>query len=271
MSAMPAPVVVLVRPQLPENIGMAARAMLNCGLTELRLVRPDPEMPHPKAIAAATHADFVVREARLFDDVAGAVADLHAVYATCPRHREMVKPLLTARAAAAALRARAASGERCGLLFGPERTGLETAEMGLADAQVAIPLNPGHVSLNLAQAVLVVGYEWWTAGDATPAETLVVNRAEPASKAELETYLARLEAALEECGFLRDPAMRPTMTRNIRAIYARAGLMSHEIRTLQGILTGLTERPHASPVPGSRRPASGPRGTPRSRPRGREG
>jgi len=268
---MPAPVVVLVRPQLPENIGMAARAMLNCGLTELRLVRPDPEMPHPKALAAATHADAIVRAARIFDDVAAAVADLHAVYATCPRRREIVKPLLTARAAAARLRQREAAGERCGVLFGPERTGLETEEMSLAEAQVAIPLNPDYTSLNLAQAVLVVGYEWWSAADATPAETLVVNRAEPASKAELETYLARLEAALDECGFLRDERMRPTMVRNIRAIYARAGLMSHEIRTLQGILTGLTERPHASPVPGSRRRPAEPRGTPPPRPRGRAG
>jgi tRNA/rRNA methyltransferase len=165
----------------------------------------------------------------------------------------MVKPLLTPRAAALDLRAMDAAGERPGILFGPERTGLESDEVSLADAQISIPASPAHSSLNLAQAVVVLGYEWWQASDMTPGHQLVRNKATPASKGELLGYFARLEAALEECGFLRDPRMRPTMIRNIRALYQRAGLMSHEINTLQGILTGLTERPHASPIPGSRR------------------
>ncbi len=270
---MAAPAIVLVRPQLAENIGMAARAMLNCGLTDLRLVRPDPEMPHPKALAAATHADGIVREAKIFATLEAAIADLNVVFATCPRHRDMVKDVITPRAAAADLRRMDEDGDRPGILFGPERTGLESDEVSLADVQVAIPLNPDYDSLNLAQAVLVMGYEWWQAADATPPRTRVVNKAKPATKAELTGYFARLEAALDECGFLRDGRMRPTMVRNIRAIYARAGLMSHEVRTLQGILTGLTERPHASPLPGSRRSAAAPapRGRPRSSPRGRGG
>ncbi|MBL8697162.1 MAG: RNA methyltransferase [Alphaproteobacteria bacterium] len=231
---------------------MAARAMLNCGLTELRLVRPDEPADHPRAIAAATHADGVLRSARTFDTLDAAIADLHHVFATCPRHRDMVKGLITPRAAAEDLHAMAANGERPGILFGPERTGLESDEVSLADVQVSIPLNPGFNSLNLAQAVLVMGYEWWQARAQEPARTLVVNKAVPASKGELLGFFRRLEAALDACGFLRDQRMRPTMVRNIRAMFQRAGLMSHEINTLQGIVTGLTERPHASPIPGSR-------------------
>ncbi|MBM3525159.1 MAG: RNA methyltransferase [Alphaproteobacteria bacterium] len=249
---MMAPVIVLVRPQLAENIGMAARAMLNCGLTELRLVRPDEAPDHPRALAAATHADGVLRSARVFDTVEAAVGDLHHVFATCPRHRDMVKEVITPRAAAADLRAMVDNGERPAILFGPERTGLESDEISLADVQVSIPLNPDFNSLNLAQAVLVMGYEWWQARAEAPDRVLVTNKAVPATKGELAGFFRRLEAALDECGFLRDERMRPTMILNIRAMFQRAGLMSHEINTLQGIVTGLTERPHASSIPGSR-------------------
>ena len=144
------------------------------------------------------------------------------------------------------------TGGRPGILFGPERTGLESDEVSVAEVQVSIPLNPGFNSLNLAQAVLVMGYEWWQAADETPERVLVANRAVPATKSELLGFFSRLEGALDACGFLRDPEMRPTMVRNIRAIFQRAGLMRHEVNTLQGIVTGLTERPHASPAPGSR-------------------
>lgn len=246
------PVVVLVRPQLAENIGMAARAMLNCGLDELRLVAPDEPPDHPRAIAAATHADGVLRAARVFATLDEAVGDLHTVFATCPRRRGMVKEVVTPRAAAAQMRALSAAGGRPGILFGPERTGLESDEVSVAEVQVSIPLNPGFNSLNLAQAVLVMGYEWWQAADETPDRVLVANRAVPATKSELLGFFSRLEGALDACGFLRDPEMRPTMVRNIRAIFQRAGLMRHEVNTLQGIVTGLTERPHASPAPGSR-------------------
>jgi len=246
------PVVVLVRPQLAENIGMAARAMLNCGLDELRLVSPDEPPDHPRAIAAATHADGVLRAARVFATLDEAVGDLHTVFATCPRRRGMVKEVVTPRAAAAQMRVLSAAGGRPGILFGPERTGLESDEVSVAEVQVSIPLNPGFNSLNLAQAVLVMGYEWWQAANQTPERELVANRAVPATKSELLGFFARLEGALDACGFLRDPEMRPTMVRNIRAIFQRAGLMRHEVNTLQGVVTGLTERPHASPAPGSR-------------------
>ncbi len=248
-----APVVILVRPQLAENIGMAARAMLNCGLEELRLVRPDEPPDHPRALAAATHADGVLRTARCFDSLEAAIADLQHVFATCPRRRGLVKEVITPRSAAQDLRRMTAAGERPGILFGPERTGLESDEVTLADVQVSIPLNPAFSSLNLAQAVLVMGYEWWQAADATASRELVANGATPATKGELLSFFLRLESSLDACGFLRDSEMRPTMVRNIRAMFQRAQLMRHEVNTLQGIVTGLTEQPHKASIPGSRR------------------
>ncbi|MGQ0665115.1 MAG: RNA methyltransferase [Pseudomonadota bacterium] len=250
---MSAPAVILVRPQLAENIGAAARAMLNCGLGDLRLVRPRPAWPNVRAIAAAAGAAPIV-EARLFETLAEAVADLHYVYATTARPREQVKKVVTPSAAAREIRARGRAGERSGFLFGPERTGLENDEVSLADAIITVPLNKDFNSLNLAQAVLITSYEWHRAGDATPRSVLARGRAEAATRAELLGFFARLEAELDACGFLRNPAMRPTMVRNVRNLFHRARLMAHEVRTLHGILTGLTERPHL----------------PRARPRGQE-
>lgn len=240
-----APAVILVAPQLAENIGAAARAMLNCGLTDLRLVRPRPTWPHPRAVAAAVGADIVLENARVFARTEEALADLHYVYATTARPREGVKEVVTARAAAADVHDRLQRGERSGYLFGPERTGLENDDVALADALLTVPLNPDFSSLNLAQAVLLASYEWRMAGDATRGRTLAKGRAEAATKAEVHDFFARLEAELDDCGFLRNTEMRPTMVRNIRSIFYRAGLMSHEVRTLHGIVTGLTQRPHA--------------------------
>ncbi|HEX9461674.1 MAG TPA: RNA methyltransferase [Alphaproteobacteria bacterium] len=239
------PVVILVAPQLAENIGATARAMLNCGLSDLRLVRPRPTWPHPRAVAAAAGADAVLDKARIFATAAEAMADLHYVYATTARPREGVKAVVTARAAAAEALERLERGERSGYLFGPERTGLENEDVALADALLSVPLNPDFSSLNLAQAVLLAAYEWRMASTAAPARVLAKGRAEAASKKEVLDFFARLEAELDECGFLRNTEMRPIMVRNIRSIFYRAGLMAHETRTLHGILTGLTQRPHA--------------------------
>jgi tRNA/rRNA methyltransferase len=244
-----APAVILVGTQLAENIGMTARAMLNCGLTDLRLVRPRPEWPNERAVAAASGADVVLEGARIFETTAAAIADLHFVYATTGRAREIVKPVVTGRAAAADIHERAARGERSGFLFGPERTGLENDDVTLAQSILRVPLNPDYASLNIAQAVLIATYEWYQAGDATPARVDPVVKAESATSEEVNEFLNRLEAELVECGFLRNPEMRPTMVRNIRAIFMRAGLMTHEVRTLHGIVTGLTERPHAASAP----------------------
>jgi len=243
------PAVILVGTQLAENIGMTARAMLNCGLTDLRLVRPRPAWPNAKAVAAAAGADAVVDAARLFDTTAEAIADLHYVYATTARARELIKPVVTARAAAAEVHARAAEGGRCGFLFGPERTGLENDDVSLANALLSVPLNPNYASLNVAQAVLIVAYEWSQAGEGVATRAAPAGQAEIATNAEVTGFLDRLEAELIDCGFLRNPEMRPTMMRNIRAMFMRAGLMAHEVRTLHGIVTGLTRRPHAGSAP----------------------
>lgn len=242
--APPAPVVVLDRPQLGENIGMCARAMKNCGLSELRLVAPRDGWPGAAASAAASGADEILAGARLFDSIPRAVADTGRVYATSARPRDMVKPVLTAKQAAAEIRA-AAGEARVALLFGPERTGLDNEALTLADALVAVPLNPGFTSLNLAQAVLLIGYEWWQAADPTPARRLALGAGagRPATKEELQNFYGRLEAALDAAGFFSVPEKRPTVVRNIRNIFARAAPTTGEVDTLHGILSALIKTP----------------------------
>ncbi len=252
-----APAIILVRPQLAENIGTAARAMLNCGLTDLRLVRPRCGFPDERANRASSGADAVLAAARLFDDLESAIADLTRVYATCPRDRDMVKPVLTPQAAIAATRAALDAGERVGFLFGAERTGLENDEVTLADAMVPFPVNPEFSSLNLAQAVLLVGWEWARSHDETPARRVRTGKGEPATKEEIDGFLKRLEAELDACGFLRNEKMRPAAVRNLRAFFLRARPNAQEIRTAHGMLTGLVERPHQAKA-GRSKPA--PRG-----------
>jgi tRNA/rRNA methyltransferase len=236
-----APAIILVEPQLGENIGAVARAMLNCALVDLRLVRPRDGWPNPKAAAAASGADIVLERARLFDSVEAAIADLARLYATSARPREMVKPVLTPRRVAVEIRAAAARGERVGLLFGPERAGLSNDHLALADAMVLAPLNPAFASLNLAQAVLLLGYEWYQAGKKSPARTLPLGRSPIAAKAELVGLFGHLEGALDRSGFLRNAEKRPTMVRNIRNMLDRAGLTRQEVRTLRGIVASLVE------------------------------
>jgi tRNA/rRNA methyltransferase len=236
----PAPAIVLVAPQLGENIGMAARAMLNCGLYDLRLVRPREPWPNARAMAAAAGADRVVEGARVFETLADAIADLSRVYATTARVRDMTKPQLTPRAAAAALHAAAAAGGRCGLVFGREATGLDNDDVALADAVLTVPLNPEFTSLNLAMAVLLVGYEWRMAAIPVEAQRLrMPAETRPASKAELMGLFAHLEAELDRCGFLRLIEKRPIMVRNLRNIFGRAQLTEQEVRTLRGVIACL--------------------------------
>ncbi len=236
------PAVILVDPQLGENIGMCARAMLNCGLTELRLVRPRDGWPSESAVSAASGADRILAEARLFDDTTAAVADLQRVFATTARLRDMEKPLLTPREAAAELRSAAAGGERAGLLIGPERAGLVNDDVALADLAITVPLNPAFSSHNLAQSVLLVGYEWFQAGAEAPPGRLTRAGAESASKAELVNFFGRLEQALDETGFLYPVEKRPVMVRNIRNLFTRAALTAQEVQTLHGILSALRKR-----------------------------
>lgn len=230
------PAVILVDPQLGENIGMVARAMLNCGLADLRLVRPRDGWPNPAAAKAASGADAILEAARVYDATAAAVAGLQRLYATTKRPRELATAMFSPRAAAAELRTAEGEGVACGLLFGPERSGLVNDDIALADAVIQVPLNPAFASLNLAQAVLLVGYEWWLAAPAAPAEP---GAERVATKEELIGFFERLEAALDAAGFLKPPEKRPNMVRNLRTLFTRARLSEQELRTLHGIVSAL--------------------------------
>lgn len=240
------PAIILVEPQLGENIGMVARAMLNCGLSELRLVNPREPWPNAKAEAAASGADAVLVGARLFPTTEEAIADLAHVYATTARPRDMVKRVLTPRQAGAELRAFAGRGEGAGILFGKEAKGLHNDDVALAEAIVAAPLNPAFSSLNLAMAVLLVAYEWLVAAAPPPApggEVAIGKDTRPAARAELSGLFAHLEGELDACGFLRVTQKRPIMVRNLRNIFVRASLTEQEVRTLRGVIACLVTGP----------------------------
>jgi tRNA/rRNA methyltransferase len=231
------PAIILVEPQLGENIGTAARAMMNCGLDDLRLVRPRDGWPSDKAIAAASGADALLAKARLYPDVPAAIADLVHVYAATARDRGMVRREVTPRHAAPEMRAWLAAGEACGVLFGPERTGLLNDDVALSDTVLTVSLNPGFSSLNLAQAVLIVGYEWFTSGVTAPPEILRRGGSRPATKAELLNFFEHLEEELIRNGFLRNRESRPSMVRNLRSLFQRAQCTEQELRTLHGVVT----------------------------------
>lgn len=244
-----APVVILVRPQLGENIGMCARAMLNCGVTELRLVAPRDGWPNPDAVASASGAGILFDTAKVFDTTADAVADLDFVLATTARDRDMVKGVMTAEEAGQEIHKRHAGLQTpiCGIMFGPERSGLENDDVAVADMILNIPLNPGFSSLNLAQAVLLTCYSWLSAqnpfeGTAfAPAPNEGENDA-IASKGEVENLMQRLEEELEKRRFFRSPEQRPTILRNIRNYFFRSGITKQEVRTFHGIISCLVEK-----------------------------
>ncbi len=218
------PAVVLVEPQLGENIGMVARAMLNFGLTDLRLVRPREAWPNDKALAASSGADVVIHSARLFDTT-----------------------VVTPRDAAAELTASPASDGRDGILFGKEAKGLHNDDVALADTVIMAPLNPAFSSLNLAMAVLLVGYEWYQAKTADqpaarPPSMTMPKETRPARKEEMMGLFEHLEAELDACGFLRLAEKRPIMVRNLRNLLGRAQLTEQEVRTLRGVITCLVSR-----------------------------
>ncbi|HBA43206.1 MAG TPA: rRNA methyltransferase [Alphaproteobacteria bacterium] len=234
------PVVILVKPQLGQNIGTAARAMANFGLRELRLVAPRDGWPNPEAVSAASGADWVLEGARVFERVEDALADLHYVLATTARVREMVKPMVTAEHAAVQMHARAGQGQRCGVLFGPERTGLDNDAVALAQAVLRIPVHPDFTSINLAQSVLLIGYEWFRHADDTPDSMLETGLAMPAEGADLLRFFEHLEGELDRSGFLRPPEKRPSMVRALRNIFQRVALTDQDVRTLRGVISSLT-------------------------------
>ncbi len=237
MSISPAtlpPIIVLVRPQLGENIGKAARAMLNFGLVELRLVAPRDGWPNPSAGPAASGADVVLERAQVFDSVADAVADCAHVYATTVRKRGVTKPVLTPEAAAGAIHI---GPGRSAILFGPERSGLETDDVALARAIITVPINPEFGSLNLAQAVILIAYEWSKSmGLAQPPET---DLPPPASQEELDGMIAQLDAMLVESDFFFPPDRTPVTRRTLRTLLTKPGWSAQEVRTMRGVLSAL--------------------------------
>ncbi len=235
------PVIILDRPQLAENIGAVARVMANFGLETLRLVAPRDGWPQARAWASASGADWPLDGAKVFETVAQASADLHLIHATTARPRETQMPVITPRQGAAELAAATSEGLRCGLLFGAERAGLETADIALCQAIVTIPIDPRFHSLNLAQAVAINAYEWRliAAGDAPPARFR--EGPPPAEGGEIVGLFEHLERELDTSGFFFPPENRPSMVRNLRVALGRARFSEQEVRTFRGVITALVK------------------------------
>ena len=234
------PSIILVNPQLGENIGAAARAMANFGLADLRLVNPRDGWPNEAARANAAKADHIIDRTQIFETLEEALADLQFVYATTARQREMLKPVRGPREASLALRERHQRGEKVGILFGRERWGLESVEVALADEIVTFPVNPAFASLNIAQAVLLMSYEWMSAGEAEL--PVVTPDSIPASKEDLFGLFDHLEGALERENHFRPPEKRATMVENLRNIFQKAELSQQEIHALRGVVATLEGR-----------------------------
>jgi tRNA/rRNA methyltransferase len=234
-----APAIILVEPQLAENIGMTARAMANFGLSRLRLVAPRDGWPKKGARSAASGATHILDGARLYATTREAIADLNLVLATTARERGQMKRVLLPEEALRDAHARLAAGEKVGILFGRERTGLENDDISLADAIVTFPVDPAFASVNLAQAVLLVGYEWYKiAGAAAPFAG--DRRTPPAAREMIVSFFDYLEGELEAVNFYPEDK-KPTMTRNMRDIFHRMQLTEQDIRTLRGAVRALAE------------------------------
>jgi tRNA/rRNA methyltransferase len=234
------PVIVLVNPQLGENIGAAARAMANFGLAELRLVNPRDGWPNDVARANAAKADHIIDSVKVFDTLEEAIADLNFVYATTARQREMLKPVRGPREAAETLRKRHTAGERTGILFGRERWGLESVEVALANEIVTFPVNPSFASLNIAQAVLLMSYEWM--GSSQVELPIHEPPSLPARKEDLFGLFDHLEGALDLENYFRPEHKRATMVENLRNIFQKAELSQQEIHALRGVVATLEGR-----------------------------
>ena len=231
-----APVVVLVRPQMGENIGAAARAMLNFGLDRMRIVDPRDGWPNPKANAMASGAGRVLDHAGIFPDLARAVEDCDFVFATTARSRELVKEVVTPERAMAMARELSAQGKRVGILFGPERAGLENDDIKHANAIVSVPVNPEFFSLNLGQCVLLLAYEWMRQGSAVPPSVMGFARTELASRLEVEKLGDHFEDKLEAAGFFFPETKADGMRLNLRNMWGRLGLTRAEVQTFHGML-----------------------------------
>lgn len=254
----PSPAIILCEPQLGENIGTTARAMANFGLWDLRLVNPRDGWPNERAIAAASRAEHVLDKVRVFATTEAAIEDLSLVYATTARRRDLNKPVLGPEEGAQRAIAHIASGQSAGILFGRERWGLYNEEVALADAIITLPVEAAFASLNIAQAVLIIAYEWRRQSDfgVLPFEETV---SEPATKGELLKLFEHLEQSLDDAGFFTAPDKRPTVVMNLRAMLSRGTLSGQEVRTLHGVISSI-ERKHERPK--KNRPSRGQPGEP---------
>ena len=238
MSSAPKPVIVLVRPQLGQNIGKAARAMLNFGLTEMRLVAPRDGWPNPEAGPAASGADVVLEKARVYETVQDSVADCSLVFASTVRRRDLVMPVVAPEEMADRV---SASTERCAILFGPERSGLETDEVALANAIVTVPINPEFASLNLAQAVILLAYEWSKRSEL--AQPTVKDLEPAAPHAELDGLINQLNEELDAKGYFHPPSRTQATKNTIRTIFTKPGWSSREVKAIRGIVRALVNPP----------------------------
>ena len=243
--AAPAPEIILVRPQMGENIGGAARAMWNFGLRRMRVVAPRDGWPNPKAVAMASGAGSLLDEARLSDSTQAAVGDLNFVFATTARPRDMTKAVFTPEAAAREAASRIAAGEKVGFLFGPERSGLENDDILAANAIVTVPVNPDFPSLNLAQCVLLMAYEWRRTHDQTPDQVYQTGKHVMATSEEVTILADRYVAELDEAGFFFPEAKRDSMMSNLRNLFRRMPLTDQDVRTLHGVVRKLAGKPRA--------------------------
>ena len=230
------PVFVLVRPQMGENIGGAARAMLNFGLERMRIVDPRDGWPNPKAVAMASGAGRVLDNAGIFDDLDAALADCDFVLATTARGRELTKPVYTPEGAMEVVRAMVASGKKIAILFGPERAGLENDDIVRANAIVTVPVNPDFFSLNLAQCVLLLAYEWLRQTVEVPPVVMEMAGADYANATEISKLAEHFEERLEVAGFFFPELKAPNMKRNLRNMWSRLGLTRAEVQTFHGML-----------------------------------
>ncbi|RYH03113.1 RNA methyltransferase [Salipiger sp. IMCC34102] len=238
------PVFVLIRPQMGENIGAAARAMWNFGLDRMRLTAPRDGWPNPAANAMASGAGRLLDAAQVFETTAAALEDCHYTYATTARPRELTKPVLTPEAAMADAAARIAAGERVAMIFGPERAGLENADVAQANAIVSVPVNPAFASLNLAQCVLLTAYEWQRAQGGTLREAFA--QPEQATGQEVEALARHYEDRLEDSGFFYPDHKAESMKLNLRNMWSRMPLTPHDVRMLHGMLRQLIRRSDGS-------------------------
>jgi len=236
------PIIILVEPQLGENIGMVARAMANFGLSELRIVNPRDGWPNERATAAASKADHVINGAKVFETIEESVADLNRLLATTARQRDMLKPVLAPDTAASLTRERLDKGDKVGILFGRERWGLNNEEVALADEIVTFPVNPAFASLNIAQAVLLMSYEWMRASISEGETNFKTPEARPASREALIGLTNHLEAALDDAKYFYPPEMREHMVLNLRNIFTHAEFKDQEVQSLRGMIAALERR-----------------------------